>query len=182
MIHFYCFNKIKTILISDLPVDKVRVKYGYQYEVINSIKDKSVLDIIKARTLRQYKDYVLIEWEEKVKKTRRPATDETKLKMSQAKLGKRRDEETKKRISNTMKGKSNFEGKRHSWESKEKIGEKLMGNHNVRDTYWIHNPRTDKERRVKERHNLARDYQLGRDYYSTESMILSTKQRRINSL
>jgi hypothetical protein len=89
--------------------------------------------------------------------------------MSQAKLGKRRDEETKKRISNTMKGKSNFEGKRHSWESKEKIGEKLMGNHNVRDTYWIHNPRTDKERRVKERHNLARDYQLGRDYYSTEA-------------
>ena len=180
MINFYCFNRIKTIIISNKPVDEVRMKYGTHYEILNSIKDITVLETVKVRTLRQFPSYKVIE---KISQPRvgQPRSEETRLKMSQAKLGKPRDEETKAKISNTMKGRSNFAGKRHHYESKEKIGEKQVGNTNVKNTYWVHDPRSDKEMRVRERNRYPAGYQLGRDYYSTESMIIASKSTSSDS-
>jgi hypothetical protein len=179
MINFYCYNKLKTVIISNKPVDEVRARYGVQYEILNSINDILVLEAVKIRTLRQVPTYEVIEWIHKPRVSI-PKSEETKFKMSQAKLGKPRDEETRQKISNTMKGKSNFAGKKHNYESKEKIGEKQLGNSNVKNTYWVHDPRSDKEMRVRERNRYPAGYQLGRDYYSTESMISAVKSASSN--
>ena len=180
MIIFYCFNRIKTIIISNKPVDEVRIKYGTHYEILNAIKDITVLETVKVRTLRQFPSYKVIEIISKPR-VGQPRSEETRLKMSQAKLGKPRDEETRAKIFNTMKGRSNFAGKRHHYESKEKIGEKQVGNTNVKNTYWVHDPRSDKELRVRERNRYPAGYQLGRDYYSTEPMISALKSTSSNS-
>ena len=89
--------------------------------------------------------------------------------MSEAKMGKPRDEATRQKISRGLKGRSNFQGKHHNYETKEIMAEKKIGNKHTKDTYWAHDPRSDKETRVKDMHRLPYGYQLGRDYYSTEA-------------
>ena len=106
MIHFYCFNQIRTILITNHPIDEVRKKYGYKYEIINSIKDHSVLDIIKARTIKQYPGYAYIDWEVKVRKIRSPITEETRQKLRKAATGKTKKQEHRSKISKTMTGRT----------------------------------------------------------------------------
>ena len=101
--------------------------------------------------------------------------------MAEAKLGRKLDEEVKNKISRTMKGKSNFHGKRHSEESKQAIGAKQIGNSNVKDRYWAHDPRSDSEIRVKSRLNIPVGYSQGRDYYSIEPLISYAKSRRSRS-
>jgi hypothetical protein len=166
MIHFYCYVVTKTILISDQPVDKVRAKYGYRYELLNSIRDNSAVDIIKTRLLRNYSKYEFVEWYQIVRK---PMSDETKRKMSEAKMGKPRDEATRMKISAGLKGRSNFQGKKHSADTKDVMAEKKLGNQHTKDSYWAYDSRSDKETRVRDRNSLPPGYQLGRDYYSTEA-------------
>ena len=50
-------------------------------------------------------------------------TDETKLKMSSAKIGKHRSEETKRKISECLKEHNHMKGKSHSEETKRKMSE-----------------------------------------------------------
>ena len=71
MIHFYCYVILKKIIVSDLPADKVKVKYGYRYELLNSVKDKDAIDFIKIRLLRSYHEYEFIELFQKEKKTKK---------------------------------------------------------------------------------------------------------------
>ena len=165
MIHFYCYDITKKILISDQPVDKVRIKYGYRYELLNSVKDNSAVDIIKTRLLRSYSKYEFIEWYLYVRK---PMSDETKRKMSEAKMGKPRDEATRQKISAGLKGRSNFQGKKHTADTKNIMAEKKLGNQHTKDSYWAYDPKSDKETRVKDRNILPPGYTLGRDYDSIE--------------
>ena len=173
MIHFYCYDVTKTILISDHPVDKVRIKYGYRYELLNSVKDSSAIDVIKTRLLRNYSKYEFVEWYQIVRK---PMSDETKRKMSEAKMGKPRDETTRQKISAGLKGRSNFQGKRHTADTKDVMAEKKIGNQHTKDSYWAYDPKSEKETRVRDRNILPTGYQLGRDYYSTEAGLYSFRE------
>jgi hypothetical protein len=175
MIHFYCYDVTKTILISDQPVDKVRAKYGYRYELLNSIRDNSAIDIIKTRLLRRYSKYEIIEWYQIVRK---PMSEETKRKMSEAKMGKPRDEATKLKISAGLKGRSNFQGKRHTADTKDVMAEKKLGNQHTKDSYWAYDPRLDKETRIRDRNSLPPGYQLGRDYNSIEEGLYHIDEYR----
>jgi len=166
MIHFYCYDVTKIILISDQPVDKVRIKYGYRYELLNSIRDKSAVDTVKTRLERSYSKYEFVEWYQYVRK---PISDESKRKMSEAKMGKPRDEATRQKISAGLKGRSNFQGKRHTADTKDVMAGKKLGNQHTKDSYWAYDPRSEKETRVRNRNILPAGYQLGRDYYSTEA-------------
>lgn len=165
MIHFYCFHNNQQILISDLPVEKVRAKYGHKYEVVNSIKDRSYLDQIKERVARSYPKYIITEAYHKVNRH----TEEARKKISESKIGKPRDEETRKKISDALKGRSNFQGKKHSEETKQQMRLKKLGNQHVKDYYWAHDPNGDREIRVKSREDIPEGFRQGRDYYSTES-------------
>jgi len=165
MIHFYCYAVTKTILISDQPVDKVRAKYGHRYELLNSVRDNSAVDIIKTRLQRSYGMYKFVEWYQIIRK---PMSDETKRKMSEAKMGKPRDEATRQKISAGLKGRSNFQGKKHTEETKDVMAEKKLGNQHTKDSYWAYNPKSEEETRVRDRNNLPPGYHLGRDYDSVE--------------
>lgn len=165
MIHFYCYNSEKIILVSDFPVEKVRNRFGHNYEILNSIKDKTYLDQIQNRVVRQYPNFQI---KHHFITPRNPHTEETKRKMAEAKLGKPRDEQTKQKISNTLKGRSNFQGKRHTEETKQKMREVKLGNKAVKDYYWAQNPDTGEEIRIKSRQDIPPGFKLGRDYYSVE--------------
>ena len=175
MIHFYCYDVTKTILISDQPVDKVRIKYGHRYELLNSIKDNSAVDIIRTRLLRSYSKYTFVEWYQYVRK---PMSEETRRKMSEAKMGKPRDEATRQKISAGLKGRSNFQGKKHSADTKDVMAEKKLGNQHTKDSYWAYDPKTDKETRVRDRNNLPPGYTLGRDYDSIEIGLYHIDEHR----
>jgi hypothetical protein len=165
MIHFYCYVTLKKIIVSDLPAVKVKAKYGHRYELLNSIKDMDAVEFIKLRLLRNYSGYEFIDLFQKEKK---PITEEARRKMSLAKLGKPRDEVTRQKISRGLKGRSNFQGKKHNLKTKEIMAEKKLGNDHAKELYWAHDPRGTKETRVKDRNDLPQGFALGRDYYSTE--------------
>lgn len=158
MINFYAFTNDKLIVISDLPTEKIKSKFGHRFEIVNTIKDKSSLDIVKPRVLRQYPSFQV---KEQFKKTFN-FPPERNEKIRQAKLGKKRDEATKLKISQTMKGKSNFEGKKHSEESKKKTSEKLQGNQHVSKLKWVYSPSKDKEMRVKKLVEAPNGFKAGR--------------------
>lgn len=61
------------------------------------------------------------------------------------------DLETRRKISKTMKGKSNFEGKRHTHATKIQIGISQQGHRNAKDHEWVTDKETGQEHRVKGR-------------------------------
>ncbi len=153
----------------------MKKKYGHRFEVLNSVKDKEAVGVIQTRLLRSYPNHTVIEW---YKAERKPMSAETKKKISDSKMGRPRDEATRLKISLASKGRSNFQGKKHSEESKEKIAEAKIGNQHVTGKYWAHDPRSTKEARVVNRHRLPFGFQLGRDYYSTEPGLYHFKNRQ----
>ena len=67
-------------------------------------------------------------------------SEETRKKMSEAQKGKRVSSETRKKLSKAHKGKpSNMKGKHISEEQKKKISEVMKGNTNVRGRRWYNN-------------------------------------------
>ena len=173
MIHIYLFNRQKLILLSDYPSFKIKNRYGHQYEILTSIKDPSVLSTILPRITRPYSDHSIIEW---FIKERKPFTEEHRRKISYKNSLRRRSLESRLRTSLAMRGRSNFQGKRHSDETKSVMSSKALGNQRVAGLYWCHNPVTGVERRVKDRNNLPPGFILGRDYDSTESMVMGMKE------
>lgn len=177
MIHFYCFISNKKLLISDLPVEKIKARYGFRYEIVNSIRDRSSLDAIKQRVLRSYPAYEIEEWFQKEKLT---LTTEHREKISASKRGKPRDEETRKKISLALKGRSNFQGKQHSTETKSIMAQKKIGNQHTKESLWAHDPRGSKEVRVRNLKDIPVGFSKGRDYYSTEPGLYYFKEANRN--
>ena len=158
-----------------MPADKVKAKYGHRYELLNSVKESSAVDIIRTRLQRSYGRYEFIEWYQKVRK---PMSEETRRKMSEAKMGKPRDEATRQKIAAGLKGRSNFQGKKHTADTKYKMAEKKLGNDHAKDSYWAYDPRADKETRVRDRNKLPPGYILGRDYDSIEVGLYHIDEHR----
>jgi len=167
MIHFYAFHNQQLLLISDHPKDKIKDKYGAIFEIVNSIKDKESLELIKPRITKQFSKYRVVEFFFQ----KRTLSEETKKKMSLAKLNKPRADWVKEKISMKMKGKSNFEGKKHRRESRMKTSLSMMNNKNITEEHkFIYNPTLNKELRVKDIINLPDGYRKGRDPDSTDPM------------
>jgi len=164
MIRFFAFYNTKTLLITDFAVDKVKKRHGHKFEIITSIKDKSSLDQVKPRILRQFPTF-------HVKEQLSPTvifTKEVREKLKRKKLGTKKEEVTKLKISQTMKGNGNFVGKRHKEDSKFKTSIKMRNNKNVVGTIWIYNPRTFKEMRIKKDEKIPEGFVRGRDPDSRE--------------
>ena len=163
MIRFFLLNPNK-IFVSDYPIEKVHQKIGRKYEILNSIQDKESVDIIKQRLSRNYPQAIFEDYFVKIRK-RSPETIE---KIRQARLGKPRPDWVRQKISNAKKGVSQFQGKRHTEESKRLIAIKKFGNQHVKDTIWAHDPRGDEEQRVRDLKDMKEGFSKGRDYYSVE--------------
>lgn len=159
MIHFYFFQKDNKLLVSDHSRDKIKVKYGPNFEIVNSVKDKESLNIVKTRIARSYPKAIFIE-DFYVKKV---FSAKTRAKLRQRKLGKPRADWVKQKISSKMKGKSNFEGKRHNEDSKRKTARALQNNTNVKGKVWVYNPYSDTESRVDNILEAPSGFRKGRD-------------------
>lgn len=59
------------------------------------------------------------------------------------------DLETRRKISKTMKGKSNFEGHKHTHATKIQIGISQEGHRNAKDHKWVTDKKSGEEHRVK---------------------------------
>ena len=159
MIHIYSFASQKMLLFSNQDKDKIKKKYGNKYEILNSIKDSSSIPFMMDKMTRQCPTFMIVE-DYFVKKT---LSDDHKKRIGLSKVGKKRPDWVKKKISKSRSGKGNFKGKRHNEISKQKIAEKLLGTDHVEDRKYIYNPTTDEERRVKNVVNLPNGFRKGRD-------------------
>lgn len=166
MYHFYIFPQDKKLIVSDLPQDKIKHKFGYKFEIVTSVKEASAITLVISRLIRVYPGYNVEEHHQKVNK---PLTDEQRKKISDSKLGKPRDEATRAKISAALKGRSNFQGKSHTEETRSKMAAAKLGNTHTKGTVWAHDPRSDQEMRVKSMQDIPVGYSKGRDYYSTEA-------------
>lgn len=160
MYNFFLYNKDSKIVISNQAIDKVKTKFGLSYEIINTVKEKDSIDVVKQRTIRSYPKCKFIKYYHKTW----TLSTETKKKMAKAKKGKKWDQATKDKISATMKGKSNFQGKKHSEASKRKTSMSMLGKQQTKGKTWIYNPITDQEKRIDDRHKMIPGFRLGRSY------------------
>lgn len=92
-----------------------------------------------------------------------------KEKIAAAHRGNRQSAQTKKKISRSMEGKSNFEGKKHTDHARDVIGAKRGSDDRIRGRRWIVN-RADKTYR---RYHAPGGYKIGRRKY--EESICSFK-------
>lgn len=76
---------------------------------------------------------------------------------------------TRKKISATMKGHSNFEGHKHTHATKIQIGWSMEGHKNAEGTKWTTDKNTGKEHRV--RHGLPRGNRWGRSRGMSEGTL-----------
>lgn len=167
MVHFYLFQKENILLISDLPKEKVKLKYGQIFEIVNSVRDRESLELVKPRILRSY-PRVSVKEDFYTKKV---FSEETRRKLREAKLGKARPDSVREKISQKMKGKSNFEGKRHHQESKRLTAMSMRDNKNVKGKKWIYDPRADKEKRVDKVIEAPIGFRKGRDPDSIDNLV-----------
>jgi hypothetical protein len=165
MYHFYNFTSNKKLIVSDLPLEKVKSRFGVNFERITSVNEKDSISFILSRLIRNFPGHIV---EEHYQKVNKPLTDEQRKKISDSKLGKPRPPEVRSRISSALKGRSNFQGKSHSDDTKAKMAAAKLGNTHTKGTVWAHNPRSDEEVRVKDLKEIPVGFSKGRDYYSTE--------------
>jgi len=166
MYHFYNFFNDKKLIISDLPLEKIKIKFGYKFERVTSVKEKEAIFVVSSRLVRNFPGYTI---EEHFQKKSITLTDEQRKKISESKIGKPRSPEVRARISAALKGRSNFQGKSHSKDTREKMAKAKLGNSHTLGTVWAHNPRSDEEVRVKSIKDIPEGFSKGRDYYSTEA-------------
>jgi hypothetical protein len=176
MIHFYCYFNNKNIIISDYPSKDVKAKFGHRFELVNSVKEKESVDIIKEKILKSYSNFVFIEF---YKPAKRVLSAEARKKISDSKVGLKRDAATRAKISAGLKGRSNFQGKKHNEGTKAVMSDKKLGNNHVKDKVWAHDPRCEKEIRVKDRRSIPVGFVKGRDYYSIENFIYYGKGKKL---
>lgn len=172
MVRFFLVNN-KQILVSDHPIEKVVKKIGHRYEILTSVQDKSSVEFIKQRLQKSYpqasfKDYFY--------KKRKPYSPESIERYRQSKLGKPRPEYVRQKISMAKKGVSQFQGKRHTEETKRVMALKKLGNQHVKNTIWIYNADRDKERRVLNLQSVPSGYRTGRNYEVIENLCLNFKE------
>lgn len=173
MIHVYCFNATKQIVLSDRPSAEIIERYGRRYEILNSFRDKESAPVIISRLQKNYNGYEIIEWHVPPKRVGTPWTEERKAHHSMKMKGKVKSEESKLRTSMKMKGKSNFAGKKHREESKAAIADAKIGNDHAAGLIWCHHPVTGEEKRVGSEYDIPPGWLPGREYYSVESLRLN---------
>ena len=165
MFHFYSFTSEKKLIVSDLPIEKIKSKFGFKFERLTSVKDKTAVPHIMSRLVKNYPDYNIEEHFVKIKKV---SSNEGRKNVPSPLLGIPRSLEVRAKISAACKGRSNFQGKSHNAETKAKMATAKMGNDHVRGKVWAHDPRSDKEVRVNDMKEIPNGFSRGRDYYSTE--------------
>ena len=168
MYKIYCFLFEKKIVVSNLPLEKIKAMFGYRFEILNTVKEES-LEVVLPKLLKPYQGFEVIH----KKKVKKVFTEEGRAKLSAHRKGLKKSEEHKRKIAEARKGRGNFTGKRHSAESKLAIGEAMLGNDHVKGRLWIYDSRGDKEKRVNPQNGIPLGYSRGRDPEAMENGIFA---------
>lgn len=116
-------------------------------EQIDVVADIANVDTKLEKICKQYRtDDVIRDYKIKIK---RIFTAKWRAKLSKAAKKRKWDQQTKDKISQSMKGKRNHRCK-HSPDTKMIIGEAMRGNTSALGLQWCYDPVTLKQRRVKE--------------------------------
>ena len=154
-----------------------RQKYPGSYELIQSVAEYDNLEKVIVRLQKDYKaEEVIKDYAELKRWGWKYFTDEIKRKCIEARLGKPRPAASNAKVSATMRGKSNFEGKRHAKMTKIMIAASRMGKSSIPEGMrWCHHPVTGKELRCFPE-DKPLDYKWGRspefkDYINAKRAI-----------
>lgn len=170
------FHQKQSIIITEATEKEFRSKYPGPYELVRAVSDCSNIDAVVTQLQKIYKtnrvvrDYKIprklaIETRRAIMKNWTPEQKQRHLRTSKprgARAGDKLSEQTKAKISNTMKGKSNFEGKKHHITSKVLIAVSRYGKTPLEEGQnWCHHPSTGEELRCIEAEK-PQDYKWGR--------------------
>lgn len=145
------FLQSRRLIVVETTEKEFRQKYPGPYELIQAVADYDNLEKVIIRLQKDYKaievlrDYATLKrWGVKY------FTEAIRAKWLAAKTGKPRPEESNAKVSAKMRGKSNFEGRRHSKLSKIMIASKRYGKSTLQGQKWCHHPLSGKELRCFE--------------------------------
>ena len=160
------FLQKNSIIVTESTEREFRQSYPGSYELISSIAEYDNIEKVLSRLQRDYRAQEVIKDFQQLTRTGwKYLTDEQKAKSREssrkAKVGKARPKESNAKTSATMKGKSNFKGKRHSKLTKMMIATTRYGKNPIGSLKWCHHPYTGKELRCLE-HAIPEGFVLGR--------------------
>jgi len=176
---FRIFLIEKKLIVYDKSEKEFREKYGTNYEQIFSVKDQDNIDSACEKLFKQYNaQEVVKDCHIKKKIGWKYWSDEMKKQISNnisfALKRYVRTKEHSESISKYRKGKSIFEGQKHSEHTKKLIAFARKGRDPIQGRRWMHNPITGKERRGFE---LEEGMIWGRSPEAAE-YILYTKNKK----
>lgn len=151
------------LIVVETTEKEFKQKYPGSYELIQSVAEyDNIVKVIE----RLQKDYKVIEvikdYQEKKRWGLKYFSDVIKAKWLAARIGKPRPLASNAKASATMRGKSNFEGKRHKQLTKIMIASSRYGKPSLKKGQrWCHHPETGKELRCFER-EIPEGFKLGR--------------------
>lgn len=159
------FLKDKKLIVTKKTEKEFKDAFGGPYELVQTVKDETNAEISAKKLLTFYRGCT-IEFDSVIKQKWgwKYFTEELKefvrKRLKDTKIGVRRDQATKLKISFSRRGKGNFKGKRHTPISKMIIAEKRIGKSRVTGLRWAHEPYTGKEIRTL---TLPQGYFWGRN-------------------
>ena len=141
------FLQQRKLIVVEFTEKEFRQKYPGSYELIQAIGDYHNLDKALERLQRDYKAVEVVrDFAEKKRWGWRYFTEAIRRKCIEARIGKPRPAESNAKVSATMKGKSNFEGKQHHPITKITIASKRFGKSTIAEGQkWCHHPETGQE-------------------------------------
>lgn len=143
------FLQSRKLIVVDCTEKEFRQKYPGSYELIQTIGDYDNIDKVVERLTRDYRTQETIkDYAEKKRWGWKYFTEAIRRKCIEARIGKPRPVESNEKVSATMRGKSNFEGKKHHPITKIVIASKRQGKNTLAEGQkWCHHPETGKELR-----------------------------------
>lgn len=166
------FLQSRKLIVVETTEREFRQKYPGSYELIQAVADYDNLENVIVRLQKDYKAIEVIRDFATLKRWGvKYFTEAIRAKWLAAKFGKPRPEESNKKVSAKMKGKSNFEGRQHSKMSKIMIASKRYGKSTLSGQKWCHHPLSGKELRCFEQ-DKPQGFVWGRspeirDYFAT---------------
>lgn len=147
------FLQNKKLVVTKKTEKEFREHFGKQYELVQTLKDETNAELSAQKLTSFYRGCeIVFDGLMKKKWGWRYFTEELKefvrQRLRETKIGVKRDQATKLKISFARRGKGNFRGKKHNTITKLVIAEKRIGKSRVTGLRWAHEPYSGKEIRT----------------------------------
>jgi hypothetical protein len=173
------FLQQRKLIVVESTEKEFRQKYPGPYELVQAVAEYDNLVKVIERLKKDYRaEEVINDYQELKRWGWKYFTEEIKKKWLEAKIGKPRPKESNAKVSAKMKGKSNFEGRRHKELTKIMIASHRYGKPSIqKGQRWCHHPETGAELRCFEEQKPT-SFRWGRSP-EFKDYINSTKRVRL---